>query len=80
MRQVHELKDGGVIVPRGASPLAERFTYELHTPGQYGQVGSTYALTEINLLENGTSVVNLPAEGLYYHAIRINNHLKTVKI
>ncbi|MBE0663453.1 MAG: hypothetical protein IH597_13415 [Bacteroidales bacterium] len=78
MRQVHEVKDGGLIAPRWDSPIAERFTLELHTPGQYGQIGSTYEVAGINLLENGTAVVNLPNEGVYYLTIRTRNHLETV--
>jgi hypothetical protein len=78
MRQAHELKGDNSIAPRWDSPIAERITVELHTPGQYGQVGSTYAINNVILLEDGYIIVDLPTTGQYYLTIRTRNHLETV--
>ena len=70
--------DGTDVFYRFANPIAERITIELHTPGQYGEEGFTFAITDVNLLNNGWAVADLPSEGIYYITIKTRNHLETV--
>ena len=70
--------DGTDVFYRFADPIAERITIELHTPGQYGEKGFTFAITDVNLLNNGWAVADLPSEGTYFITIKTRNHLETV--
>jgi len=72
--------DGTDHIYRFTDPIAERITIELHTPGHYGEEGHTYAVNNVNLLNNGQATVDLPSEGTYYITIITRNHLETVSM
>lgn len=78
--QMNKAQDyvGGVVVDKYEGTVADKIAIELHDAANYAT--TIYQVTDIDLNQDGTATIIVPAEfhGSYYITIKHRNHIETV--